>query len=90
MADIKLEHPSISGQHAVIQFRKIQIPDEEGGTIDIVKPYLLDIDSKNGTKLNGELIEPARYYELLNEDGIQFGSSSREYILMNAGLKDTP
>jgi smad nuclear-interacting protein 1 len=30
----------------------------------VVKPYLLDLESTNGTKLNGEKIDGARYYEL--------------------------
>ncbi len=49
----------------------------------IVKPYLMDLGSVNKTKLNGEAIEEARYYELRDKDGLQFGLSSREYILMN-------
>jgi smad nuclear-interacting protein 1 len=44
-----------------------------------VKPYLMDLEAK--TKLNGEEIEPARYYEMLEKDVIGVGSS--EYVLMS-------
>ena len=37
-------------------------------------PYLLDLDSTNGTSLNGEKIEAARYYELRTEDLIRVGN----------------
>lgn len=36
----------------------------------VIKPYLMDLESTNGTKLNGEKIEAARYYELKNKDMI--------------------
>jgi smad nuclear-interacting protein 1 len=35
----------------------------------------MDLDSTNGTYLNQEKIESARYYELLEEDVIKFGTS---------------
>jgi hypothetical protein len=28
----------------------------------------MDLESTNGTKLNGENIDPARYYELMEKD----------------------
>lgn len=48
-----------------------------------VKPYLLDLESVNGTTINGERLEPARHYELISADVIRFGHSSREYVIMN-------
>lgn len=42
----------------------------------------MDLESKNGTFLNSEKIEPARYYELLPEDVIKFAMSSRDYVVM--------
>ena len=45
----------------------------------VVKPYLLDLEAK--TILNGEEIEPARYYELLEKDVLKVGD--REYVLMS-------
>lgn len=48
-----------------------------------VKPYIIDLESINGTHLNGDKIEVARYYELLHQDVLRFGLSSREYVIMN-------
>jgi len=56
--------------------------DELGRSYSVVKPYLMDLDSTNGTYLNGERIEPARYYELLHKDVIKFAHSSRDYVVM--------
>lgn len=74
IADIPIRHPSCSSQHAVIQFRL------RNGK---VTPYLMDLDSSNKTKLNGEEIEPRRYIELRKKDVIMFAGSRREYVLMN-------
>ena len=45
------------------------------------RPYLMDLDSTNGTYLNGERIEGGRYIELLSDDIIRFGFSTRNYII---------
>jgi smad nuclear-interacting protein 1 len=42
----------------------------------------MDLESTNGTTLNGEKVEGARYYELRHEDVIRFGQSLRDYVLM--------
>jgi smad nuclear-interacting protein 1 len=42
----------------------------------------MDLESTNGTLLNGEKIEPARYYELIKDDVINFGFSKRDYVIM--------
>lgn len=42
----------------------------------------MDLESTNKTILNGKEIEPARYYELREEDVLRFGQSEREYVLM--------
>lgn len=34
------------------------------------------------TSLNGEKLEPQRYYELLPTDVIRIGNSSREYVIL--------
>lgn len=47
-----------------------------------IKPYLMDLESTNGTYLNGKKIEPARYYELIDQDVLKFGNSDREYVLI--------
>ena len=47
-----------------------------------VKPYLLDLESTNGTFLNGRRVEPARYIELRPRDVLRMGTSSREFVLL--------
>ena len=44
----------------------------------------MDLGSKNGTFLNGEKIESSRYIELLAKDKLNFGTSTRDFILLNA------
>src|SRR5277367_4812326 len=75
-------HPSDSKQHAVIQFRWIEKRNEFGDKLGRVRPYLIDLESANGTKLNKELIPSSRYLELRDKDMIHFGDSTREYVLM--------
>ncbi|CAD0085205.1 unnamed protein product [Aureobasidium mustum] len=82
IVDFQLEHPSISKQHAVIQFRHITKTNEYGDKLSKVKPYLIDLDSANGTRLNGEKIGGSRYIELRDGDVVGFGDSEREYVMM--------
>ncbi|KAH6847393.1 SMAD/FHA domain-containing protein [Chaetomium sp. MPI-CAGE-AT-0009] len=84
VVDLPAEHPSLSKQHAVIQFRYTEKRNEFGDKIGRVKPYLIDLESANGTMLNGEKVPESRYLELRNKDMVQFGSSTREYVLMLA------
>ncbi len=84
VVDLPAEHPSISKQHAVIQFRYTEKRNEFGDKLGRVKPYLIDLESANGTLLNGDKVPESRYLELRNKDMIQFGSSTREYVLMLA------
>eukprot|EP01039_Chlorochromonas_danica_P006391 gene6391-7045_t len=74
VADVPLLHPSCSLQHAVIQYR-----DVKGD----VKPYLMDLQSSHGTKINGKQLETARYYELRPGDLIEFATSTRQYVLLH-------
>ncbi len=48
VVDMPAEHPSISKQHAVIQFRYIEKKNEYGDKIGKVRPYIIDLDSANG------------------------------------------
>ncbi|KAI9164392.1 Smad nuclear-interacting protein 1 [Blastocladiella emersonii ATCC 22665] len=82
VADVVVEHPSCSKQHAVLQFRQVTVKTDDGDRVQEVKPYLLDINSTNGTFLNGERIDSARYYEVREKDIITFGQSTREYVAM--------
>ena len=42
----------------------------------------MDLESTNKTMLNGEVVEPARYYELRDKDVLRFGESTRDYVIM--------
>ena len=48
----------------------------------VTVPYIMDLESTNGTVLNGDKIEPAKYYELRTKDVIRFGHSKVDYVLM--------
>ncbi|KAL1601789.1 hypothetical protein SLS60_006704 [Paraconiothyrium brasiliense] len=86
VVDYVLEHPSSSGQHAVIQFRYVTktVEDEYGvkKTKGKVKPYVIDLESSNGTELNGERVETSRYFELRDKDILKFAGSEREYVVV--------
>ena len=84
VVDLAAEHPSISKQHAVVQFRHTEKTNEYGDRIGKVKPYLIDLESANGTKLNGDKVPDSRYLELRDKDMLQFGHSTREYVIMLA------
>lgn len=84
VVDLLAEHPSISKQHAVIQFRYTERRNEFGDKIGKVKPYLIDLESANGTLLNDSKVPDSRYLELRDKDLVQFGQSTREYVVMLA------
>ena len=73
IADVLCLHPSVSSQHAVIQFRRVK---------GMIKPYIMDLKSRHGTYLMGDRIQSHRYYELLPKDVIKFGVSTRQYIVL--------
>jgi smad nuclear-interacting protein 1 len=81
--DILIEHPSCSKQHAVLQYRLVGANTETQNSTRTVKPYIIDLESTNGTFLNGKQIESSRYYELRTGDLLKFGSSTREYVLLS-------
>ncbi|GAB1605480.1 FHA domain-containing protein DDL-like [Argonauta hians] len=83
VADIPVGHPSISKQHAILQFRKVQFKRVSGTIGYRVRPYLLDLNSSNGTYINCKKIKPQCYVELFEKDLIKFGYSTREYILLH-------
>lgn len=82
MVDIPTEHPSCSKQHAVLQFRYTEKKDEWGEKKGGVKPYVIDLDSANGTRVNGEKVPERRYVEVRSGDVVTLGESTREYVLM--------
>ncbi|KAK8790873.1 hypothetical protein WA158_005504 [Blastocystis sp. Blastoise] len=85
VCDKVLQHASISKQHAVIQFRKVPLNSNDKGDFKkmVIKPYIMDLDSANGTFLNNKRIESSRYIELKVQDEIIFGASTRSYVLLN-------
>jgi smad nuclear-interacting protein 1 len=84
IADIPLLHPSLSSQHAVLQYRAVPVPSDEIGAPPRLscQPYIMDLESTNGTFLNGVRIDAARYYQLRRGDVLTFGASTREYVLL--------
>ncbi|CCJ31205.1 unnamed protein product [Pneumocystis jirovecii] len=84
VADIPIDHPSCSKQHAVIQFR--QIRSKNTILIEEIKPYIIDLNSTNGTFLNNERIIHSHYIELKPKDMIKFADSTREYILLHEDI----
>jgi smad nuclear-interacting protein 1 len=84
VVDLLAEHPSISKQHAVVQFRYVEKRNEYGDKLGKVKPYLLDLDSANGTLLNKEQVPSRRYLEIVHTDVLELGHSTREYVFMFA------
>jgi len=95
IADIPVDHPSCSKQHAVIQYRLMPYEKPDGSKGRRIKPYIIDLESANGTYVNGDRIEPKRYVELFEKDVLKFGYSSREYVLLHEQSKqnvqdDTP
>lgn len=77
IVDVPTDHPTCSKQHAVLHYRVTT-----GG---VVKPYIMDLESVNGTWVNGEKIQAARYVELREKDVLKFGMSSREFVLLHGG-----
>lgn len=78
VVDVLLEDVTSSKQHAVIQFRYSVTRDEYGDKKERVRPYVLDLESKSGTRLNGSKIEAGRYVEVRDGDVLVFGAEAGE------------
>lgn len=85
IADIPIDNLSCSKQHAVCQYRLIDYMRLDGTSARRISPYIMDLDSSNGTYVNNSMVEPQQYHELFERDVINFGYSSRDYVL----LRDT-
>jgi len=83
VCEIPVDHPSCSKQHAALQFRAVKVKKSSGRDVLSVKPYIIDLESSNGTFLNNQKLEPRRYYELRERDVVKFGFSTREYVLLH-------
>jgi smad nuclear-interacting protein 1 len=88
IADIPIDHPSCSKQHAVIQYRLVPYEKPNGSKGRRIRPYIIDLESANGTMVNGKRIEAKRYVELMEKDVLKFGFSSREYVVLHDQSKD--
>ncbi|XP_050536218.1 smad nuclear-interacting protein 1 isoform X2 [Daktulosphaira vitifoliae] len=88
VADIPIDHPSCSKQHAALQYRLIAAK-KDGRHIRCIRPYIIDLESANGTYVNNQRIEPKKYVELMEKDVIKFGFSSREYVLLHEHSVDS-
>lgn len=85
IADIPVDHPSCSKQHAVFQYRLVTYKRTDGRKGRRVTPYIIDLESANGTFVNNQKIETKRFVELREKDVIKFGFSSRDYVLLHDG-----
>jgi len=92
-----VDHPSCSKTHAVVQFKlgsskqqlevaaEAQMSDDDPVAARIpVWPYVVDLKSTNGTFLNGDRLESERYVQLKHGDIIKFGTSTREYVIIDS------
>ncbi|PGH04035.1 smad nuclear-interacting protein 1 [Blastomyces parvus] len=82
VVDLPVDHPSCSKQHAALQFRFVEKRNEYGDRDGRVRPYIIDLESANGSTVNGEPAPKGRYMELMDKDVLKFGFSTREYVLM--------
>lgn len=76
LCDIRLHNSSSSTIHAVIQYRLRTDPSGRH-----IYPYLIDLGSSHGTFINRRRINSHHYYKIEENDIIQFGENSREYLL---------
>lgn len=83
ICEIAVDHPSCSKQHAALQYRLVNYEREDGRAGKRVRPYIIDLESANGTFVNNNKIEPRKYFELFEKDVLKFGFSSREYVLLH-------
>ncbi|XP_041351406.1 smad nuclear-interacting protein 1-like [Gigantopelta aegis] len=86
VADIPIDHPSCSKQQAALQFRLVEFKRADGTAGRRVRPYVIDLNSANGTFVNNKKIDPQRYVELLEKDVLKFGFSTREYVILHEDI----
>ena len=82
VVDFPIEHPSCSKQHAVLQFRYTEMRTEWGEKRGGVKPYVIDLESANGTRVNGEVVPQRRFVEVRSGDVVTFGESTRLVLVV--------
>ncbi|XP_052863994.1 smad nuclear-interacting protein 1-like [Anopheles cruzii] len=87
ICDLPIDHPSCSKQHAVLQYRLV--PNKRRDCL-CIRPYILDLESANGTFINFNQIEPLRFLQLFEKDVLSFGYSSCTYVLLDQDSKPQP
>ena len=75
-------------QHAVLQYRLVDYTRADGSRGRKVTPYIIDLESANGTFVNNQKIEARKYVLVLEKDVLKFGFSSREYVLLHDQSKE--
>lgn len=88
VCDLPIDHPSCSKQHAALQYRLVPYEREDGTAGKRVRPYIIDLESANGTFVNNKKVDTKKYIELLEKDVLKFGFSSREYVLLHENSKE--
>lgn len=83
ICEIAVDHPSCSKQHAALQYRLVTYERDDGSVGKRVRPYIIDLESANGTFVNNNKIDSRKYVELFEKDVLKFGFSSREYVLLH-------
>eukprot|EP01106_Pelomyxa_sp_JSP_P004570 TRINITY_DN1716_c0_g1_i1.p1 TRINITY_DN1716_c0_g1~~TRINITY_DN1716_c0_g1_i1.p1 ORF type:complete len:103 (-),score=27.31 TRINITY_DN1716_c0_g1_i1:138-446(-) len=73
-SDVELAHPSCSKAHAKIKF----VSKRDG---DTPIPSIVDLNSTNGTFLNGKRVGAGEYHPLSHGDRLTFAASTRQYHL---------
>ena len=77
VCDIKLENPSISRAHLVLQHK------------DTGDVFLYDLESTHGTFINKKLIPSRKYIKLAVGDVFKLGQSTKSYILNGPQQENT-
>jgi smad nuclear-interacting protein 1 len=86
VCDIVVDEKECSSQHAVIQFRKLVKRDKYGDRAVEIKPYIIDLDSTNGTAIDGRDIPGSRFVELKPKDTVIFGGSTVvDFVFLKGG-----
>jgi hypothetical protein len=80
-ADVNLDYftaaeSGVSRKHAMLRFSETQL-------------YLIDMESTNGSLLNGLQMSPSRAYPLTNRDVITFGQLTFTLYIFGHGKSDT-
>lgn len=88
VAHIPSDNPSVSSQHAVLCYRLVDAKKtKQMDKTKVVVPYLMDLNSTNGTFLNNKKIEAEKFHELREGDALQFGQSTKKYLLLHEDSK---